>query len=142
MQIVLKGLIIGQDSYNDDVLYKENSSSPYSSGIGSTIQERIENRDGVKNFCDYENSLGTDSNIIEDCSIRLYFMKEECTLEEADTALVDKLFGVFEVEKELTGYSEFTITGYDINKCEIGGHNLLDIILSHKDEYMILVMEW
>ena len=50
MQIVLKGLIIGQDSYNDDVLYKENSSSPYSSGIGSTIQEKIENRDGVKNF--------------------------------------------------------------------------------------------
>ena len=57
-------------------------------------------------------------------------------------ALVNKLYGVFEIEKELTGYSEFTITGYDINKCEIGGHNLLDIILSHKDEYMILVMEW
>ena len=50
MQIVLKGLIIGQDSYNDDVLYKENSSSPYSSGIGSTVQEKIENRDGVKIF--------------------------------------------------------------------------------------------
>ena len=40
MQIVLKGLIIGQDSYNDDVLYKENS-SPYSSGIGSIIQEKV-----------------------------------------------------------------------------------------------------
>lgn len=119
-----------------------NINSPRNSGVGSTIQEKVQNKDGVKNFCDYENSLGIDSNVIEDCSIRLYFTKEECTLEEADMALVEKLYGVFEVEKELTGYSEFTITGYDISKCEIGSHKLLDIILSHKDEYMILVMEW
>ena len=142
MKICLEGFIVGYDNHNDDVLYKGGNNHYKNSGIGSTIQEKVENRDGVKNFCDYENSLGKNSNIIESCSIRLYFAEDKCTLEEADMALVDKLYGVFEIEKELTGYSEFTITGYDINKCEIGGHRLLDIINNHKDEYMILVMEW
>ena len=49
--------------------------------------------------------------------------------------------GRFNLETNLIGYSEFTITGYDIEKCTIGGHNLISILCDHIGEYVNIVVE-
>ena len=80
--------------------------------------------------------------IIDDCSLRLYFLDTECSLEEADGALLSKLEGGYYSDISLMWYSEYTITGYNVENCQIGGHNLLNIIENYIGKYMILVMEW
>lgn len=55
---------------------------------------------------------------------------------------MSKLEGGYYSDISLVGYSEYTITGYNVEKCQIGGHNLLSIIENYIGKYMILVMEW
>lgn len=49
--------------------------------------------------------------------------------------------GRFDLEINLVGYSEYTITGYDVEKCTIGGHNLSNILCNHIGEYVNIVVE-
>lgn len=140
MRLEEKGYIVKWNDRSNDIDIKGEGYSSF--GLVDRIQERIEKRDGVKSYSDYKKHLGRDINIIDNCSIRLYFIDKECTLEDADLMVATQLDGKYFSDKDLTGYSEFTILGYEINKCEIGGHKLLDIIREHIGEYMIFVMEW
>lgn len=104
----------------------------------------------------HNKGLGGNKAFIENCNIRMYFTNKECDLDEAEIALLMKLEvrgflknheekevfeGRFNLETNLIGYSEFTITGYDIEKCTIGGHNLISILCDHIGEYVNIVVE-
>ena len=141
MELQVCGLIKGYDSDSSDIKFRSDDSH-WDYGLVEYIQRRIEHKTGVQSFSDYKRRLGRNIDIIHGCSLRLYFTDKPCTLEDADILLVSKFEGNYYSDKELTGYSEFTITGYDVNKCEIGGHGLVEIIRQHIGEYMILVMEW
>ena len=119
--------------------------------------------DFMYDFADYvgfakhhNKGLGGKKAFIENCNIRMYFTDKECDLDEAEIALLMKLEvrdflknhegkaifeGRFNLETNLIGYSEFTITGYDIEKCTIGGHNLISILCDHIGEYVNIVVE-
>lgn len=45
------------------------------------------------------------------------------------------------MESNYTGYSEWTITGYDLDKCTLGGHDINQILLSHIGEYANIRVE-
>lgn len=104
----------------------------------------------------HSKGLGGRRAIIDECNIKMYFTDGECNLDEAETALLTKLDGAgffddlvnkeelegeFNLLTMLTGYSEFTITGYNVETCTLGGHNLLDILGSHIGEYANIVIE-
>lgn len=105
---------------------------------------------------EHNKGLGGKRAIIDDCNMRMYFTNKECELDEAEIALLVKLevegyldeheakeefCGDFDLMTRLTGYSEWTITGYDVENCTLGGHNLLNILGSHIGEYVNIVVE-
>ena len=105
---------------------------------------------------EHNKGLGGKRAIIDDCNMRMYFTNKECELDEAEIALLAKLevegyldeheakeelCGDFDLMTRLTGYSEWTITGYDVESCTLGGHNLLNILGSHIGEYVNIVVE-
>lgn len=104
----------------------------------------------------HNKGLGGKKAFIENCNIRMYFTDKECDLDEAEIALLMKLEvkgyfknhekkevfeGKFDLETNLIGYSEFTITGYDVKECTIGGHNLINIFCDHIGKYVNIVVE-
>lgn len=104
----------------------------------------------------HNKGLGGKRAFIDDCNIRMYFTNKECELDEAEVALLiklevegyfnehearEELGGQFDLTTRLTGYSEWTITGYDVETCTLGGHNLLDILGNHIGEYVNMVIE-
>lgn len=99
---------------------------------------------------------GSKRAFIDDCNMRMYFTNKECELDEAEIALLvkievegyldeheakEELCGDFDLMTRLTGYSEWTITGCDVESCTLGDHNLLDILGSHIGEYVNIVVE-
>lgn len=102
-----------------------------------------EREDKAIAYC-HNNGLGGRKAIIPNCSVSMYFSKKEMNYEEAQRRFLDNMFGasgVFEMEEDNIGYSEWTITGYDLEECHLGGHNLNDILLSHKGEYVNIKVE-
>lgn len=93
---------------------------------------------------EHDKGLGGWKAIIPNCSISMYFSDKEMTFEEAQEKFLEQMFdvsGVFEMRKDRVGYSEWTITGYDLEECELGGHDLNDILLSHVGEYVNIKVE-
>lgn len=93
---------------------------------------------------EHDKGLGGWKAIIPNCSISMYFSDKEMTFEEAQEKFLEQMFdvsGVFEVRKDRVGYSEWTITGYDLKECELGGHDLNDILLDHVGEYVNICVE-
>lgn len=140
MQVTLKGWLVGKDDYDDDIRFYD---PEYGSGrlLGDTLQQQLLDED-VTTYCDSKNRLGHRVCIINNCFVRLYVSDEELTLEEAEICLASKFDGKFFLDTDLTGYSEWTITGMDLNTLECGGHSILEELKSYYGKYIILVIEW
>ena len=104
----------------------------------------------------HKKGLGGKRAFIDDCNIRMYFTNKECELDEAEIALLvklevegyfdnhearEELHGEFNLMTRLTGYSEWTITGYNVETCTLGGHDLLNILSNHIGEYVNIIVE-
>ena len=116
----------------------------YGNSILTKIEKFAEMNGEVKTLNPYDDDywgLGQTNTRIENVNLRIYVTENECTLEEAESSLIDKLYGVLTTETELEGYSEYTITGLDINDFSIGGHNLEKEIRSYMGKYMHFVLE-
>lgn len=68
------------------------------------------------------------SETIENCFIRMYFCTEKCSLDDAMEGWMKKVLGSLILEGQLVGYSEYTITGFNVIQARIGGHDLQDIV--------------
>lgn len=143
MNLLVSGFIKEFDDRNHDIKFSPYHDYDYTSyGLCDYIQKHIERKCGVNSYCDRKKRLGRNIDIINQCRLRVFFTKQECTIEEADIALAEKFTGRYYSDVDLVGWSEYTITGYCVNKCQIGGHNLVDICSSHIGDYMIIEMEW
>lgn len=92
-----------------------------------------------------DSGLGKKKTIIYNCQMYAYFTKDECTLDEAKEAMDVYLYtgeGVCECSGEYSGYSEWTITGFDIDEFEIDGHDLKAIFNEHAGEYVNFVINY
>lgn len=94
---------------------------------------------------EYEHGLGGKKAVIPSCNMTMYTSrKEEVSFEEAEEQFLDQMFGadgVYEMEANYTGYFEWTITGFDLDKCSLGGHDMNQILLSHTGEYANIRIE-
>lgn len=88
----------------------------------------------------YKKGLGGRKGYIEDANIRIYLTDNECSIDEAVESLLYKLEGEIKTDIALTGYSEYTITGYDIKDFSIGGHDLECELSSHIGEYIHFIL--
>lgn len=152
MELILNGLI--GTNYDGDIIIGENEFSNAMYNFAKKVGYAKEHHSG----------LGGTRAFIDNCFIRMYFTDCDCELEEAETALLNKLYGLgykvtrqaneeetdintteehngdFELKTNLTGYSEYTITGYEVETCTLGGHNLLDILKGHIGQYVNIVI--
>lgn len=98
----------------------------------------------IMNAFDYRKTskgLGGKYTYVKDVSMRIYYTEEECSLEEAEASVVDRLYGSMEVDVRYVGYSEYTITGLELETFTIGGHNLERELESHIGDYCWIVIE-
>ena len=111
-------------------------------GFATTMYRIADDEDTA---CAYETEygLGGKRAVIGRCKVVMYTSQKEITFDEAQERFLDEMFGegVFEMEANYTGYSEWTITGFDLDKCMLGGHDLNRILLSHDGEYANILVE-
>ena len=84
--------------------------------------------------------LGEKHYYLKDCKMRAYYSRERCSLEEAKNAMVSYLCGDIKGSGYNTGYSEWTILGFNIENLTIGGHDLRAEFASHEGEYIHLLI--
>lgn len=105
-----------------------------------SILELLKNEFGYKEY-DGEYYLGGTKILVPDVSMRIYYTDKECTLEEAESALLDKMYGTLTVEASLTGYSEYTITGLEITTFTLGNHDIITELESNIGKYCWIIIE-
>lgn len=122
------------------------------SNPNESFSSRIYDRNLIEEIEDYANEygmvgkhnqgLGGTRSIIDNCNLRIYFTDVECDLEEAMMSLDNLMYGG-DLETKVTrvGYSEYTITGLDLNDFKIGGHDLHTELLDHYGEYCHFIIE-
>ena len=123
----------------DDVISLADSKDT-SSGMCS-IPYLIQEEYGYQKMKKGKHYLGGKATYLPEISMRIYYTEEECTLEEAQSALIDEIYGTMEVQCSYTGYSEYTITGLELDKFTIGGHNLKHEIEDHIGDYCWIVID-
>ena len=90
-------------------------------------------------ICPLYGESGTDE--IPNVKVCIYRCPTECTLEEAELAIIDKYFGTMSIETQEYGYSEYTIEGFYVDECKIGNHDLDNILYDKQNRYTILTIE-
>jgi len=93
-------------------------------------------------FGEHKKGLGGRKAFIDDCNLRAYFTTEECELEEAMLAMDVLMYGGdIKTRVDWCGYSEWTITGLDLEEFSIGGHDLESEFRSHYGQYCHIIIE-
>lgn len=127
MELFLNGYV--DKDYNGHPSLKEIKDELYGGkSIPNAIQDRF-------NYINLEKGLGEKITAIPNCNLSIYYTKDICTFEEAQEALLNELYGDMYVHTAYVGYSEYTITGLDLEDFVIGGHNLEQEFNSHMGEY-------
>lgn len=141
-KLVVNGYLYGKSREDKDILFSESSTDlDYKcSDLGSHLEYKLLQM-GMKSRYDDYRSLGHRESHIDNCSVKLFFSDSKID-EELAGQLAENFDGDLYFETSLTGYSEYTITGMDIETLEIGGHNLLEILESHLKEYFLLRISW
>ena len=91
---------------------------------------------------EHHKGLGGRRAIIDDCNMKIWFTDTECELEDAMLAMDALMYGG-DIQTKVTrvGYSEYTITGLNLDEFSIGGHDLESEIRSHYGEYCHIIIE-
>lgn len=130
---------IGENYDGFATIGKNNDNYVYSNNIiFNDFMYEIANKSNSGYTYEKCKNLGETYIVIPNCNISMYFSKQKISLQKAKNKVLNCLIGcgTYFAEQDAVGYSEYTITGYDLVKCELGGHNLNDILLSHVGEYV------
>ena len=129
MELLLNGYVT-RDYDNHPALIKEKTSQTYQA---ESIPREIQYKFGCE-FYDDE-FLGKDVTYIPDCCISIWYTDKKCTFDEAQESLCNYLDGFINIEVAYLGYSEYTITGLNLEEFKIGGHDLNNEFEDHIGEY-------
>lgn len=139
-ELHLKGYLCSDDNGIPALCENKNISYSWSN---SSIIDSIESfaRDNGF-FSETRQGLGGRRAIIENCNLKIYFTDEECELEEAMMAMDELMFGgEIQTKVSKVGYSEYSITGLNLDEFTIGGHNLRLELWDHCGEYCHFIIE-
>ena len=142
-ELHLRGYICS-DSYGIIALRDSEPNEEYSwRNYGTSIIESIERfADEYGLLGEHHKGLGGRKAYIDDCNMRAYFTDKECELEEAMLAMDVIMYGGdIKTRVDWCGYSEWTITGLDLDEFSIGGHDLTWEFSSHSGKYCHLIIE-
>ena len=130
------GIIALSDKKQDESVY-------YWERYGKSIIDSIEEFADVYGLSgEHHKGLGGRKAYIDDCNIRAYFTDTECELEEAMMAMDTLMYGGdIKTRVDWCGYSEWTITGLDLEEFSIGGHDLEYEFNSNYGRYCHLIIE-
>ena len=130
------GIIALREKSEEECSYREK--------YGKSIVENIEafaDKYGLLGEHDQGFFGGTNAHI-DDCNLRAYFTDKECELEDAMLAIDVMMYGGdIKTKVDFEGYSEYSITGMDLDEFSIGGHDLTREFNSHIGEYCHLIIE-
>lgn len=113
---------------------------------------RSENISDVRSFSDLiadkfgcerldDIGLGKRQTVIQNANLRCWFSDEECTLEEAQKNFESYLYtGNLFTSGHYIGYSEWTITGFELDSFVLGGHDLDAEFENHLGQYMHFIL--
>lgn len=102
----------------------------------------------MRNFRDYtyaalihQDSLGDKRTYIPNANLACWFSDEKNILEEAQMGF-DRYMEIGDIKTygHYVGYSEYTITGFDVDEFTIGGHDLNAEFKFHIGQYLHLVL--
>ena len=125
----------------DGILSVKNDDSYWSHGdsIIAKIESYAERNGFVRKK---QTGLGGTQTFIRNCNMRAFFTENETTLAQAQLLFDAQVYGGDLVtDTSLCGYSEWTITGMDLDEFTIGGHDLKNEFSSHMGEYVHLIIE-
>lgn len=110
--------------------------------IAGKIRESISEL--IMNYFSYENideDLGGKRTTIPNANLRIWFSDEPCTLEEAQMNFDCYMeTGDLFTHGYYVGYSEWTITGFEIDTLTLGGHDLNRELEDHIGQYIHLIL--
>lgn len=129
MELLLNGYIV-YDWDDHPALTKEKTIQKYQA---KSIPVEIQHKFGCE-FCD-DKFLGKEITHIPDCCMSIWYTNKKCTFDEAQESLCNYLDGFIDIEVAYLGYSEYTITGLNLEEFKIGGHNLDSEFKDHIGEY-------
>lgn len=97
----------------------------------------------IENYGAYHTEAGLGGQIMyfPKVNLRIYVTNKKSTLDDAMISVLDILEGSMEGEAYYEGFSEYTITGLDIEKFCIGGHNIMEELHSYIGKYIHFVLE-
>lgn len=86
------------------------------------------------------------SSYIPNVAMRVYYSDKECSLEEAQTDFVLDSMGCLDIYQVATGYSEWTIMGYDTENFKLvsddgGEHDLNAIFAGLEGKYVHILID-
>ena len=133
-ELLLKGYLRTDYDGHPGLDYRKNSppSSPVTRSTVSSIPNEIQDRLSYQML---DRGLGEKLTVIPNYSLSIWYTEDECSFEEAQEALLNKLDGCLTVHTVFLGYSEYTITGLALDEFSIGGHDLERELRDHMGEY-------
>lgn len=127
-KIIIKGIVEVDDEDNIDVIYIDDEE------LRDILINELEKLFNIS--IDYD----TDELYIENAYISLFVANKEMSFDEMKKSKVLSDLGLsFNIDYE--GYSEYTVDYFYIDKLTIGNHNLLDILRTMNDKYIVLTIE-
>lgn len=77
----------------------------------------------------------------DNIQLRYYISDNEITSkEEIEEKYLEKILGNIDIALENIGYSEYTITGYDLVNFRLGGHDLEKIFNNYLGKYACIIV--
>lgn len=77
----------------------------------------------------------------ENIQLRYYISDTEInSREQIEEKYLEKILGSIDIALENVGYSEYTITGYDLINFKLGGHDLEKIFSNHLGKYACIIV--
>lgn len=99
----------------------------------------------IMDYFGYEKTdaeFGTKGIFIPNAHLSCWFSDKQCTLEEAQMNFESYLvMGNLLINGHYVEYSEWTITGFDVDCFIIGGHDLNEELKPHIGQYIHLILE-
>ena len=131
MELILQGWI-GCNSEGNLGLAEE--IDDYYESIAESIMDYF-------NYTKLNRGLGEKITMIPNANLRCWFSDEKCTLEEAQMNFDSYILtGNLLTQWHYTGYSEWTITGFNIDDLIIGGHDLETELKEHIGQYIHFIL--
>lgn len=130
------------------------SKHSYYRSLAKVIAEHIIEESGTSSLAtselddiDKEFEIGIDVSLnIPKVAMRIYYADEECSLEKAETNFILSSIGCLDIYQVSTGYSEWTILGYDVQNFKLiskdgGGHDLKEIFKTYIGKYVHILID-